>query len=114
MDNLDQRIGEVLLDLEAELRRLGLWEGASPPPRDLQSSQPFCYDTLSFPQWLQWLFLVRMRALVELGGPYPARSAIHPYAEEWAEHAVVEPAQLLLLIKRFDDLITARPSMQQD
>lgn len=114
MDKLTRQISDALSDLEQELRRVGLWESTSPPAEALLSPQPFCYDTLSFPQWLQWLFLARMRALVEDGGPYPLRSAIHPYAEEWAAHATVESAHLLVHIKRFDELITARQVPTRD
>ncbi len=114
MDRFTRQIGDVLAEITLELRRLGLWEGAPPAARDLLSAQPFCYDTLQFPQWLQWLFLARMSALVETGGPYPPHSGIHAYAEEWAAHAAVESTHLLVLIKRFDDLIEApRPSGQE-
>ncbi len=113
MDRLTRQISESLAEIEAELRRLELWEGVSPAVQDLMSAQPFCYDTLEFPQWLQWLFLARMKALVDAGGPYPARSGIHAYAEEWAAHAAVEGAHLLVLIKHVDALIEApRPSAQ--
>ncbi|MEK7322677.1 MAG: YqcC family protein [Pseudomonadota bacterium] len=113
MDRLTRQLSGLLAEIEAELRRLELWEGVSPAAQNLMSAQPFCYDTLEFPQWLQWLFLARMKALVDAGGPYPARSGIHAYAEEWAAHAAVESTHLLVLIKRVDALIEApRPSAQ--
>lgn len=48
MTDADPRLhalADVLLDLEAELRRLELWEDIAPSPEQLQSELPFCYDT---------------------------------------------------------------------
>lgn len=109
MNELARPVADVLLALEAELRRLDLWEAHAPIAADLQSVQPFCCDTLSLPQWLQWILLPRMRAAVSAGGPYPPRSGIHAYAEEWVRYQPGEYPELLRLIKRFDDLIEAQP-----
>ena len=52
----EDRIGEmaeVVLGIEAEMRKAGLWESQPPPREALTSRQPFCYDTLNFSQWLQ-------------------------------------------------------------
>ena len=50
-------VAEVLIDIEAELRRLGLWDAAPPPAEALASTEPFAIDTLTPPQWLQFIFL---------------------------------------------------------
>ena len=46
-------IAEVLIDIEAQLRQLGLWDKIPPSTEALASTQPFCVDTLTLPQWLQ-------------------------------------------------------------
>ncbi|MEC8429313.1 MAG: YqcC family protein, partial [Pseudomonadota bacterium] len=43
----------ALIDLQCELKNLNLWETQRPADEALASTQPFCIDTLSFPQWLQ-------------------------------------------------------------
>ncbi len=43
-------IAEVILGIEAEMRKAGLWESDPPPREVLASSQPLCYDTLEFTQ----------------------------------------------------------------
>ena len=43
-------IAEVVLGIEAELRKAGLWESEPPPREAIASSQPFCYDTLELTQ----------------------------------------------------------------
>lgn len=73
----------LLMDIEMSLRRLELWQQQSPPPGALLSTQPFCIDTLSFPQWLQFILLPRMRTLVEAGQRTPGPSQIGPMAEEY-------------------------------
>ena len=94
----------VVDGLEAELRRMRLWE-REPPREDLLSSpQPFCVDTLALSQWLQWMLIPRMRKIFAGDGELPTRSAIHPYAEDCFEH-LDDPTALLHLIERFDGLI---------
>lgn len=87
------------------MRRLDLWEDETPSPEALASHQPFCFDTLSFSQWLQWVFLPRMKRILERGGPLPAESGIFPLAEECLRGLEPDATYLLTLIDRFDDLI---------
>lgn len=98
-------LADCLLEIEAELRSLGWWESRQPCAQSLASSQPFCVDTLAFEQWLQWVFLPRMKALLEQAGELPTRSAI----TEMAEMAYMEmPGRTVTLrrhLKRFDRLL---------
>ena len=98
----------VVDGLEAELRRMRLWEPAPPREELLASPQPFCIDTLALSQWLQWMLIPRMRKIFAGDGELPTRSAIHPYAEDCFEH-LDDPSSLLLLIRRFDGLIRGEP-----
>lgn len=65
------RVADSLLQIEIELRRLDAWESEPPSPEALQSAQPFAVDTLEFTQWLQFVFVSRMKALIEGGHPLP-------------------------------------------
>jgi len=94
----------VVDGLEAELRRMQLWEPEPPSAQLLESTQPFCVDTLALSQWLQWLLIPRMRRILAGDGELPTSSAIHPYAENCFEH-LDDPRVLLLLLQRFDGLI---------
>jgi uncharacterized protein YqcC (DUF446 family) len=106
MHNIPGRIADVLLEVEANLRTSGKWEQEPPDSRDLSSTQPFCVDTLSFEQWLQWKFLPRMKRIIEQQKPLPAKSGIYVYAHEYLRNSDFSTSRLLKLIKRFDDLIT--------
>ncbi len=107
MDDHQRAISHVVERIAEELKRSELWEDERPSPERLASGQPFCYDTLDFHQWLQWLFLPRMRRILAAGGEgMPARSAIHPYADECLGHVEQNTDVLLALIRQFDELIT--------
>ena len=107
-DTCSPRLADLLLNIEAELRRLGLWDTNPPEPQALRSTQPFCFDTLTLGQWLQWIFLPRMKRLLEEGGELPGKSEILPLAEEAFRDFAPECRTLLKYIGEFDALINAR------
>jgi uncharacterized protein YqcC (DUF446 family) len=97
---------DILLGMEQEMRKLGLWETVQPPLEALQSPMPFCYDTLRFPQWLQWVFIPRCGQILRTREGVPQSSDIHPLAEYYFDEAGIEAQQLLAQIERFDALIS--------
>ncbi len=99
------RLADLILEIEAELRRIGLWETSLPDKAALSSLVPFCHDTLSFHQWLQWVFLPKMKAVVETGDDFPSSSEIHPLAEYSLAPLPQETDRLLALISEFDEFI---------
>ncbi len=113
MHDIPNRIADVLLEVEAVLRTHGKWDTTSPTSHALASAQPFCMDTLRFEQWLQWVFLPRMRHTLEHTEPLPDKSAILAYAEEYLSKKDPSTVNLLELIKRFDDLITLQSSARR-
>lgn len=76
------RVADSLLQIEIELRQIGAWETDPPPADALQSTKPFAVDTLEFTQWLQFVFVSRMKVLIENGHPLPEVSGMAPMAEE--------------------------------
>ncbi len=99
-------IADLLLAIEAEMRRIDLWEEIAPDPQALASSAPFCYDTLQFQQWLQWIFLARMRALIDAGAPLPGACDIQPLAEHSFAELPQDTSHLLKLIGEIDRSIS--------
>lgn len=98
----------LLIDIEGELRRLGLWESESPSPAALASTEPFCVDTLAFNQWLQFVFLPRMHALVQVEQLPPGRCEIQPLAEQYFADSRLPVAPLIASIGQLDRLLNAR------
>lgn len=96
---------QVLTAIEAELRRLGLWSDTRPSAAALRSQMPFCFDTLAFEQWLQWVLLPRIWALLQQGAPLPPHSGIAPLAEVYFEQQAVEATDLIALLREFDRLL---------
>lgn len=71
-----------LLDkLEQVLVASAMWSAIPPSAEALASEQPFCIDTLTLPEWLQYVFLVRMRRLLDNQLPLPPVSGIAPMVE---------------------------------
>lgn len=104
MSDTDRRhhIAGLLHAIEREMRHLGLWQETAPSPARLASTMPFCHDTLEFTQWLQWVFLMRMRALLQSGAPLPTDCAIYPLAEHSFLELPQDTARLLKLIGEID------------
>lgn len=99
-------VAEVLIDIEAELRQLSLWERVPPPTSALDSSEPFCIDTLTLPQWLQFVFLPTLYRLLEEKAALPERCAITPMAEEYFRGSQLASGSLLAALQRIDNLLT--------
>lgn len=100
-----RRIADLLFAIEAEMRRIELWEATTPPPAALASALPFCYDTLAFHQWLQWILLTRLRELLAAGAPLPSGSNIHPLAEHSFAELEHNTDRLLQLIVELDRML---------
>ena len=106
MHDIPNRIADVLLEVEANLRIHGKWDAHKPDASDLNSTIPFCMDTLKFEQWLQWIFLPRMKDTLEQTKPLPSQSGIFEYAEECLQKNDPSTNTLLKQLKTFDDLIS--------
>lgn len=100
-------VAEVLIDIEAELRRLGLWDATPPPAEALASTEPFAIDTLTPPQWLQFIFLPTLYRMLEEGAPLPERCGIAPMAEEFFSGSALPTAALLDALRRVDALLSS-------
>jgi len=90
------------------LRQHHLWEALPPTLQALQSSQPFCMDTLRFTQWLQFVFIVRIKDIIKSGAPLPMRSGIVAIAEENFKGVSYRTAAIIRPLAQFDALIEAR------
>lgn len=99
-------IAWLLIDIEAELRRLQQWQAEPPSPQALASTEPFCVDTMTFVQWLQFVFLPRMHALAAAGRLPPGRCEIRPLAEQHFGETKLDIKPLLLAIDALDRLVS--------
>lgn len=101
----------VLIDVEYELRRLQLWEETPPAPEALQSVEPFAVDTLTFVQWIQFIFIPKLRTMVEAGYSLPAVSGIAPMAEQYFAGLSVDAITFIKHLDRVDLLLAGKSAL---
>ncbi|WP_375334973.1 YqcC family protein [Gilliamella apicola] len=109
MVNQQTQINAIINQLNSikyELQHLNLWQPSPPAPEAFLSEQPFALDTMQPHEWLQWIFIPRMQALIDAKSEIP-KFALHPYFEEaFKEVQEIEVNKLLTLIKQLDELAT--------
>ena len=93
--------------MEEEMKILDLWEQVPPSDEALSSTMPFCYDTLEFTQWIQWLFIPRLRALLEGELALPKNSSVHELAEMSFKELEQDTDHLLVIIAELDDVLNS-------
>lgn len=106
--NIHEALDDALRDLEATMEAANLWHMTPPPPDAYDSLAPFCVDTMSLPQWLRFVLIARLDALVEARGSMPAKCEIAPAVEAYLAKASVEASerrQLIQAVEEIDRLI---------
>ena len=97
-------LGSLLIDIECELRRGGFWQTETPPASVLASIEPFAVDTLDFHQWLQFIFLPRMRELIDARQVLQEQCNITAMAEVvWADET--RAITVINALRQFDETI---------
>lgn len=97
-----------LNELEQELHLLDLWQSSAPSEQALSSSAPFAIDTLTFVQWLQFIFIDKMRHLLVFSLPLPESMSVLPMASEYFKALPVNSTDIKDIIGRIDLLINTR------
>ncbi|MEZ9514652.1 YqcC family protein [Vibrio splendidus] len=93
----------LLQQLEQQMRQCALWSILPPSDEALASVEPFAIDLLQPEEWLQWIFIVKINAMMDAQMSLPKGFAIHPYfGEVWKNEA--EKAELLVTIQSIDEV----------
>ncbi len=104
------RLAELLIDLEFVLRDGALWSSESPPVEAFRSEMPFALDRMSFPDWLQFIFIPTLHRLaLDPAQEWPGDCAVAPMAE----HYFVElnlPGERVVKVLQSIDLLVSRYS----
>ncbi|EPJ93648.1 hypothetical protein CF149_11655 [Pseudomonas psychrophila] len=106
MDARTPEVAEFLLLIEQEMRTQGLWSDKTPTEHDLSSLEPFSVDRLDFELWVQWIFLPKMKVIVEQGQPLPNVSGIRHMADQVFAQRRGNWRPLLKHFEGFDQLIS--------
>ena len=101
-----QTVLSKLDQIETEMQRAGLWQTEPLDPEQYDFRAAFAKDTMDFSQWLQFIFLPRMYALVERSQLPPGPCAILPLAEQYFQGAKLDVRPLLRVLDALDRLIS--------
>src|SRR5258708_26707559 len=98
----------AVVEIEAEMKRIGMWQEKPLAPEQLQFKQAFGGDTMAFHQWLQFVFLPRVREIIAAKGKFPNSSQVADQAfREWKMWGSEQNADALLeMLRRFDGLFS--------
>ena len=95
------QVSQLLNELEDVLRTEKYWQNLSPTAEALSSVEPFCIDTLSCTEWLQWIYIPRLRVIIEQCSDLPVGAQVYPYIEEAL--AGLDVTGILDVIARLDE-----------
>jgi len=98
------KLEPILNRLKEEMISLDCWQDYPVNPEALMSTEPFCIDTLSFPQWLQFILIPRLRALIEGGFPLPSGSGVLPLGQEYFKNHN-NSHQLFIILNDIDEVL---------
>jgi uncharacterized protein YqcC (DUF446 family) len=73
----DYEIVSAKLDeIESEMKRIGLWQNEPLHEEQYDFRGAFGMDTMAFNQWLQFIFIPRVREIIAQGGEFPSKSEV--------------------------------------
>lgn len=94
----------LLLSLKDALQEAKLWTAMPPSEQAMASTAPFCIDTMELSDWLQWIFLPRMQALLDAQQDLPTACGIAPLLEEWGKTKAIDSVHLAALMQILQQL----------
>lgn len=102
--SVHQTLDASLRRLEAAMKAADMWRMPQPTAEALDSREPFCIDTMELPQWLRFVFIVRLDALIEAKAPLPAQCNVAPAAQVYLKQTHARPSQFLLVVKAIEEV----------
>ncbi|MDO7643403.1 MAG: YqcC family protein [Reinekea forsetii] len=99
---MSKSISVILDEIQALMMRDGRWQSMAPSAEAMMSTDPFCINSMDFLEWLQWIYLARLRALIDAGRPMPMGAQVAPYAEEALKAEGAKVTTLIALVRDLD------------
>src|ERR1044071_6637609 len=95
-----RKVAEKIEEVEAEMRRAGLWREGPLEEEKYDFRQAFAMDTMAFTEWLQFVFIPRVKQILESGGEFPSKSEVGAQAfREFVMYPAYEEARTERLLK---------------
>jgi uncharacterized protein YqcC (DUF446 family) len=99
-----ERIQAKIAEIEHEMKRVGYWQSEPLLPEQYEFRSAFAMDTMAFSQWLQFIFIPRVKSMIETGEKFPPDS--QNGAQAVREFDGDNRAQgLVALLSEFDEII---------
>ncbi len=102
-DTKNRRIRMKIYEIEAEMKRIGMWSGTPLPKEAFKDMGAFGMNTMTFGQWLQFVFIPNVRKLLETNGPWPDQSRVGVMAVREFD-GIPEAVRLIELLTEFDGI----------
>ncbi|MFT6153119.1 MAG: hypothetical protein ACJA0E_000847 [Bermanella sp.] len=103
-DALANELLELLVHLEQVLKECGIWSKSIPSSHQLKSTEPFCVDTMSFENWLQFVMIPTFKGMVFDKVALPSQCEIAPMAGQVL--MIDQKARVISVILSIDKLLT--------
>ena len=103
----EHQVRQGLLAVEALLKTHALWQSEAPDSAAFASTQPFFLDTMRPLEWLQWVLIPRMYALLDAEAALPQNFAVAPYYEMVLEADMPGRQALLIHLSALDALFVS-------
>ena len=105
--SLHSQVAKSISEIEAEMKNLGYWVAEPLTPEAYNFNEAFAMDTMAFSQWLQFVFVPRVKQIIEEKGEFPSSSmvAVQAIREFDGED---EADRLVDLLSEFDALFDTR------
>lgn len=98
-----QKVLEKLVLVEAEMRKIGLWQSEPLEPDQYDFRAAFAMDTMTFSQWLQFIFIPNVKIAAE-NGKFPSSSQVAAQAVREFD-GMDEASNLVAILSEFDALM---------
>lgn len=99
-----QELDVALRRLEATMKATNMWRMNEPKPEAYESRQPFCIDTMDLPQWLRYVFIARLDALIDAEAPLPEKCDVAPVLDTFLAQQGARATDRLLLCKAVEEI----------
>lgn len=99
-----EQLRAKLAGIVDEMKRIGLWQSEPLAPEAFEFTNAFAQDTMAYSQWLQFVFVPRVIAVLDAQSPLPESSSVGAQAVREFD-GQFEASELVRLLAEFDAVI---------
>ena len=97
-----EKVLEKLGEIEIEMKKVGMWQSEPLEPAQYQFHTAFAMDTMSFTQWVQFVFIPKVKEAAK-AKQFPAKSQVGAQAVREFD-TLPTASRLVTLLSEFDAL----------